>query len=157
MNQLLRISLIAALSAASAYAQEKTRPAAARQRAEPQTSTVVNPDRTVTFRLKAPEATSIVAQIQTPPKNTTVVLQKGVDGVWSGTTSAPLAPDMYFYYLVMDGLDIHDPAARLFKGQGPKWGCILEVKGDQPGDHEFQPAIPHGAVTHAWIKSAVTQ
>ena len=158
MNKLLRIACVAVLVsslAAPAGAQQKAAPEAARPRAEPQATTVVNPDRTITFRLKAPEATSLVVQIQTPPKNTTVVLQKGENGVWTGTTATPLAPDIYFYYLVMDGLDIHDPAARYFKGQGPKWGCILEIKGDRPGDYEFQPAIPHGAVTHEWIKSTV--
>lgn len=147
--------IVAVILTASAGAQPRPAPGGARQRPEPQATTTVNPDRTVTFRLKAPEAASLVVQLQTPPKNTTLALQKGDNGVWTGTTAAPLAPDIYFYYLVMDGLDIHDPSAKYFKGQGPKWGCILEVKGEQPADWEFQPGIPHGAVTHEWIKSPV--
>ena len=158
MNKQLRIIFIVAGAAgltATADAQPRGQPAAVRQPAEPQAATVVNPDRTVTFRLKAPEAASIVAQLQTPPKNTTVALKKDENGVWSGTTAMSLAPDIYFYYFVIDGLDIHDPAGKRFKGQGPKWGCILEVKGDKPADFEFHPDIPHGAVTHEWIKSSV--
>lgn len=97
----------------------------------------------------------MVVQLQTIPKATQITLKKGEDGVWSGTTPEPLAPDLYFYYLVMDGLDIHDPSAKYFKGQGPKWGCLLEVPGDTPQDFELRGDIPHGTMTHAWIDSKV--
>lgn len=58
----------------------------------------VRDDRTVTFRLKAPDARSVslagVAILVALGREQPVPFEKGEDGVWS-LTVGPLAPDMY--------------------------------------------------------------
>lgn len=66
----------------------------------------INPDRTATFRLRAPDARSVALRCEGVPDAT---LAKDDDGVWTFTT-APLAPDIYHYNYVVDGLNITDPA-----------------------------------------------
>jgi len=72
----------------------------------------VRDDRTVTFRLKAPEARTVslagVAILTALRQEKPVPFQKGADGVWS-LTVGPLRPDMYAYHLVVDGVQVADP------------------------------------------------
>ena len=74
----------------------------------PLNSPDVRDDGTVTFRLKAPAAKEVrlagVAMLTALGKtNQTVSFKKGDDGIWS-LTVGPLRPDMYIYYLNVDGV-----------------------------------------------------
>src|SRR4051812_46392241 len=53
----------------------------------------VRPDRTVTFRLRAPQAKEVKLSGEFGAPGT---MTKGVDGVWS-VTVGPLAPNLYEY------------------------------------------------------------
>ena len=84
----------------------------------------VNDDKTVTFRLVAPNAREVkvtgdflpTQKINTPfgefdGPGTADLVQK--DGVWEFTTTSPLAPELYSYTFLVDGLKITDPSLSL--------------------------------------------
>lgn len=75
----------------------------------PLNSPDVRDDRTVTFRLKAPEARNVAlvgpAILLALAAERPVPFQKGADGVWS-LTVGPLRPDLYVYHFDVDGMRI---------------------------------------------------
>src|SRR6266853_2688980 len=77
---------------------------------EPLISPEVHPDRSVTFRLKAPDAKEVLVRYDLG----TNTLQRDEQGVWSVTTE-PLEPDIYSYSFLVDGLRINDPANSFLK------------------------------------------
>lgn len=66
----------------------------------------INADHTVTFRLRAPGARTVALRCEGVPDATLI---KNDDGVWSFTT-APLAPDIYYYSYIVDSVRMTDPA-----------------------------------------------
>ncbi|RZK49589.1 MAG: esterase, partial [Pedobacter sp.] len=66
----------------------------------------INGDRTVTFRLLAPNATKVELQGDLLEKGTAPMV-KQTDGVWTFTTT-PLASELYSYSFIVDGLKIRD-------------------------------------------------
>ncbi len=109
--------------------------------------TVVNPDRSITFRLNAPAAKQVT--VSTDALLTPLTLTKDADGEWSGTTPV-LPPEYYGYTFVADGVKMLDPL------NGSVHPNYLDLYSDLlvPG----QPAmpweltdIPHGdVVTHRY-------
>ena len=80
--------------------------APARPMAMPASAPTVNPDRTVTFSLKAPQATKVQLyfqnQVGPSPRADAMDMTEDANGVWS-ITIGPLAPDMYGYDFIVDG------------------------------------------------------
>ncbi len=107
-------------------------------------SPVVNPDRTVTFSLSAPGATSVQLNGQFQKQNQP--MQKNTAGVWT-ITVGPIEPNIYPYNFVVDGTSVSDPKnINLFPNEGFK-ASLLEV----PGDGSEVTAvrnIPHGDVSY---------
>jgi len=70
----------------------------------------VRPDRTVTFRLRAPKASEVSVtgewMLDYPSNKTS--LTKDSEGVWS-VTVGPLVPNIYLYSFTVDGMSIADP------------------------------------------------
>src|SRR5262249_60350701 len=96
----------ALLAAAMAFTQNQP-PAQGRPRGTtmPVRSPEVQADGRVTFRLRAPNATSVaVARDGAPP----MTMQKDERGVWSVTTD-PLPPDIYPYTFNVAGTTLPDP------------------------------------------------
>ena len=80
----------------------------------PLNSPEVRNDRTVTFRLKAPEAKKVslggVHILAALGKGRELVpFEKGADGIWT-LTVGPMKPDMYVYQFNVDGMNITDPS-----------------------------------------------
>jgi len=100
----------------------------------------VHPDRTITFRLRAPEAGRVMLQFAgTKP------MTKDASGVWSAT-AGPVEPEIYQYNFVMDGVRILDPGnPNLKNGRAPD-ASTVEVPGNPPRFDEVQ-AVPHGALS----------
>ncbi|HUD45832.1 MAG TPA: alpha/beta hydrolase-fold protein [Candidatus Baltobacteraceae bacterium] len=71
----------------------------------------VHSDGTVTFRVKAPNATEVRLQCESLPNSP---MQKDDQGVWTATTT-PLEPDYYGYSFSVDGLRVIDPNNPLMK------------------------------------------
>ena len=63
----------------------------------------VHPDRTITFRLRAPEAGQVGLSFAGAKP-----MAKDSSGVWTATVG-PVAPEIYQYNFVVDGVRILDP------------------------------------------------
>jgi len=107
----------------------------------------VHADRTVTFRLRAPQATGVelvgeVAQGKGPQS-----MVKGADGTWS-ITIGPLSPEIWIYNFRIQGVDLQDPSninvmPRAAGAAAPS--NFVEVPGDTPAFYDAR-AVPHGEV-----------
>src|SRR3954470_8831199 len=82
----------------------------------------VNPDHSVTFRIRADEAKTVRITVLGPYD-----MVRGDDGFWTVTTK-PLAPGFYYYAVVVDGFTTSDPGSQAFFGWG-RYGSAVEVPG----------------------------
>lgn len=105
-------------------------------------SPVIHADGKVTFRLNAPEANNVrlTGHVIGPnahwlSKDRSLPMAKGADGIWS-ITLGPLAPDIYDYGYLVDGVTASDPGNRL---------GLVEVPGKSPAYYDARP-VPHGDV-----------
>src|SRR6185295_8942170 len=78
----------------------------------PAASPEIHADRTVTFRLRAPNAKEVNVTGEIPGGNK--AMTKDEQGVWS-VTVGPLPPELYGYGFTVDGLRIADPGNALLK------------------------------------------
>jgi enterochelin esterase-like enzyme len=118
----------------------------------------VKDDRTVTFRLKAPDAKSVALTggpilLAIGKGNTPIPFDKGADGVWT-LSVGPLKPNLYIYKLLVDGVAVVDPNNTLtgFSDQ-PGYSTVV-VHGDGPAYYDAKN-VPHGAVTRHVYHSSV--
>jgi enterochelin esterase-like enzyme len=110
----------------------------------------VKDDRTVIFRLNAPDARAVALTggpilLAIGKGNTPIPFEKGADGVWT-LTVGPLKPNMYIYRLVVDGVAVVDPNNTVtgFSDQ-PGYSTVV-VHGDGPAYYDAK-RVPHGTVT----------
>ncbi len=99
----------------------------------------VRPDRTIVFRLRAPEAGKVTLSFAGAKP-----MSKDESGVWTATVG-PLAPEIYQYNFVVDGVRILDPANPHIKNGRALDASIAEIPGDPPRFDQLQ-AVPHGAL-----------
>lgn len=97
------------------------------------------PDNRMEFKVKAPDAKQV--QIDLGRKYD---LTKNANGEWTGTTD-PLTPGFHYYFLIIDGVQVADPASESF------YGCSMHSSGVEipyhEGDNRFQIAdVPHGDI-----------
>lgn len=71
----------------------------------------LHPDRSVTFRLKAPGASTVQVSLE---GGKPLAMTKSEDGIWSATTN-PLTPDLYGYTFSVDGVALLDPNNPMIK------------------------------------------
>ena len=125
----------------------------------PLNSPDVRDDRTVTFRVKAPEASSVMlvgpAILVALGQERPVPFQKGADGVWA-LTVGPLRPDMYVYHFDIDGVRVADPSNTIAGFTAMPPFSQLVVHGDGPAYYDARD-VPHGAVTRHVYQSGVTR
>lgn len=115
----------------------------------------VKEDRTVTFRLHAPNAKEVKitgdwmpAQGWTPGAE---AMTKGEKGVWTYTTK-PLESDLYSYSFLVDGLKITDPNnVYLIRDVATVFNVF--IVGGGKGDLYQVNKVPHGSVTRRWYDS----
>jgi enterochelin esterase family protein len=117
----------------------------------------VHADRTVTFRLRAPQASDVTLTgdwLATPetPTGGTVKMNKDATGVWSVTT-APLEATIHLYFFTIDGLNIADPINPKMKLRTRTSASLVEVPGDPVPVWQIQD-VPHGSVDWNWQHSA---
>lgn len=112
-----------------------------------QTNRVVSPeisaDRMVTFRVAAPKATEVSFFGDWMEVGSKLPMAKGADGNWFVTTG-PIAPGVYIYHFVVDGVTMADPVNPQIKLRARTSASLLEV----PGNKEIWEArdVPHGTV-----------
>ena len=103
----------------------------------------VHDDLRVTFRVKAPDAQKVEFQL-----GKRHAAQKGDDGFWTATTD-PQVPGFHYYWLVIDGVQVNDPASKTFFGYGKETsGIEIPEKGV---DYDMPKDVPHGEVRRALV------
>lgn len=108
----------------------------------------IYPDNRVAFRVKAPDASKVQVQI-----GKTYDMEKGADGFWT-VTVAPQAAGFHYYYLVVDGVQVSDPASESFFGVG-KQSSGIEIP-EQGVDYYMPKDVPHGEIRERQYFSKVT-
>lgn len=108
----------------------------------------VHADRTVTFRLRAPNAQKVTVDFE---NSGNLPMTKGADGVWT-VTSKPVPPDLYGYTFQVDGVANYDPQNPVTKPNLIYVANQVEVLGGQPWE---VTDVPHGEVHEHFYRSAV--
>jgi enterochelin esterase-like enzyme len=102
----------------------------------------VKQDHSVTFRLRAPEASDVKVGgdfIQGPQAMT-----KADDGVWS-VTLGPLNPAIYSYSFRVNGVSVLDPVNPMIKLGERGSESMFEVSGEKPALYDMEN-VPHGTI-----------
>ena len=129
----------------------------------PMGASVISPDvrddRTVIFRLRAPEARTVALggapMLLAAGRGTTPIpFEKGAEGVWT-LTVGPLKPNMYVYHFVLDGVAVVDPSNTIAGAADMPAYSMLVVHGDGPSYYDAKP-VPHGTVTRHVYHSNVS-
>jgi len=102
----------------------------------------IQPDKHVTFRLKAPQASEVSVSGQSVPKT---VMTKDEGGVWSATVG-PVPPGVWEYSFTVDGVQTIDPGNPAIKPQRAPHTSILQISGDSPALWDFRADVPHGTM-----------
>lgn len=122
----------------------------------PLVSPQVMPDRTIVFRLRAPQATSVrvtgsdmpalaggrSAAGFAPAGQTAGEMTKDESGVWS-VTLGPIDPGAYRYNFNVDGLTVIDPRNSSISESNTNVWSLVYVPGSEISDTK---QVPHGAV-----------
>ena len=110
-------------------------------------SSEVHPDRTVTFRISAPQATKVIfvsADINNTVMGDKGRMKKDENGVWE-TTVGPLDAGAYRYNFNIDGISVVDPENSAVSESNTHVWSIMVVPGSEYMDTKD---VPRGAV---WI------
>ena len=109
-----------------------------------------NADGTVTFQYKNDSAKNVMVDVQFAGRKD---MTRGADGTWT-VTLGPVAPDMYPYCYIVDGVSIMDPEnPQYFPNEGFK-NSLLEISGNGSLPHDIKD-VPHGRIEyiHYYSKS----
>jgi enterochelin esterase-like enzyme len=111
------------------------------------------PDGSVTFRLQAPQATTVGVNgnwqegFTAPP----LPMTKGADGIWQLTVNN-LKPEIWTYTFTADGVRMLDPGNVNVMRDGTRFLNFFEIPG--PGSSLYEVAnVPHGTVQQVWYPS----
>lgn len=110
-------------------------------------------DRRITFSLKAPDATSLEVAGGDGLGTGPFPMTKGMDGTWRVTTP-PSVPGFHYYWFVLNGVEVNDPASETFFGYGKETSGI-EVP-EAGADFYAIRNVPHGEVRAKWYLSKIT-
>jgi len=114
----------------------------------------IHPDKTVTFRLFAPEASSVeISGEWMPGFGARESLAKNDTGLWT-ITLGPLKPEFYGYSFLINGVKALDPSNPVIKRDGNRNDNVLFIKGDQSDLYAIKD-VPHGVLSAVWYPSSV--
>lgn len=130
----------------------------------PYLSPEINADNTVTFRLKAPKAVRVqltgdflpAQKVQTPRGEFEIPgvadMTETDGGMWQFTTPEPLAPELYSYTMLVDGLKINDPANVHRIRDVQSVTDVFLIPGERADLYAVHD-VPHGTVSKQWYHS----
>ena len=148
MTSRCRIALLALpIMPVIALAQPQPNPVVSLTRLK---SPEVASDNTVTFRLKAPAATTVTLNGSWLGA-TNLPMTKDVDGVWI-TTVGPLKPQLYGYWFMVDGVRALDPSNSETERDGSRYNTMLMINGPESDLWTFKD-VPHGTLQQVWYPS----
>ena len=110
----------------------------------------VRADRTVTFRLRAPDATTVTVSgdFADGPQ----AMTRGADGAWTAT-AGPLRPAIYNYSFSVGGVRVVDPTNPMMgTGDRTAGSSLFEIKSEKPSPWSIQP-VAHGTVHISYYTS----
>lgn len=115
-------------------------------------SPVLQSDNQVTFRLFAPEASSVsvYGEWMSGPADL-LQMARNDTGLWS-VTVGPLAPEFYGYSFNVDGVTVLDPANFQIKRDGVRNASVLLVPGTGSELYAVNN-VPHGTLAKVWYDS----
>ena len=112
---------------------------------------IVNRDLSATFRIQAPSAQSM--QVDICGKK--YPMTKDAAGIWEATTD-PLVVGFHYYFLLIDGVSVVDPASQTFFGCGRMAsGIEIPEPKAESAYYSYQKDIPHGQVRECYYFSKV--
>lgn len=130
----------------------------------PIVSPEIHPDNTVTFRLFAPKAVKVQVtgdflppqKVRTPrgdadAPGTADMIEE--NGVWEYTTPTPLAPELYSYTLIVDGLKINDPSNVHRIRDVRSVSDVFLIPGGRSDLYKIND-VPHGTLSKVWYHSS---
>jgi enterochelin esterase family protein len=115
----------------------------------PYVSPEVNPDHTVTFRLRAPNAQKVEVVLE----GAVSPMQQGAEGLWTATSHV-LAPEIYSYHFVMDGTSFLDPRNTHVVNNLLNLASDVTIPATPPEPWELKE-VPHGVVERHFYTSQV--
>lgn len=123
----------------------------------------INKDKSVTFRLNAPEARKVqvtgdflpTQKVKTPygefdAPGVADLVNK--DGVWEFTTAGGLAPELYSYTFLVDGVKITDPSNVHQIRDVASVTNVFLIDGGRADYYKIKD-VPHGTVSKMWYHS----
>ncbi|MBN2703729.1 MAG: hypothetical protein JXR23_05900 [Pontiellaceae bacterium] len=111
----------------------------------------IMPDLSVVFRVNAPQAERVQISL-----GKTYTLTKDESGTWTGKTD-PQVPGFHYYSLIVDGVDVSDPASESFYGcsrvssaiEIPEAGCDFYTIQDVPHGYTLSTSY-YSEQTKSW-------
>ena len=146
---MIAAGMMALLGAAVTAARAQS-PSPAPPPPPPLVSPEVRPDKRVTFRFRAPNVNEVTVDREGAPK---LAMHKDAQGVWSVTTD-PLAPDIYGYAFMADGVRLVDPSNAAIIPNLLNKSSALHVPGPSTLPWEVGE-VPHGVLHHHFYRSRV--
>ena len=119
-------------------------------------SPVINVDGTVTFNFYDPSASAVSVNGDFEEiRNQRLQMTRQENGVWTVTTTAPLAPELYSYSLNVDGQRLIDPANSYVNRDIATLSNIFIVSrsADDKGHLYSVNDVPHGTLSRVWYDS----
>lgn len=111
----------------------------------------IHENKTVTFRIKAPKAVKVQVLGDFLSKGVADLVENK-EGVWEYTTPEPLAPELYSYAFVVDGLKVNDPNNVYMIRDVATVNNIFIVGGERADLYKVNK-VPHGSVAKVWYHS----
>src|SRR5258705_10812031 len=130
------ISFLLLTGAAAAFAQTP--------RVDTLVSPEVQPDRRVTFRVRAPKASEVSLLGDWMMPGTQQAMTRDEQGVWSAT-AGPLEPGLAIYTFTVDGVTTPDPINPRLKLRARTSASLVDVPCYPPELWEARD-VPHGTV-----------
>ncbi len=118
----------------------------------PVNSPEINKDNSVTFRLKAANATKVEVVGDFLSKDEKAEMKKVNNDVWEYTTPKALAPELYSYSFMMDGIKISDPSNVFMSRDVVTISNLFMIDGKESELYKVQN-VPHGSLSKVWYHS----
>ncbi|HWV57160.1 MAG TPA: alpha/beta fold hydrolase [Longimicrobiales bacterium] len=125
-------------------------------------STEILDDGRVTFRLCAPDATTVAvaspdhaALRSVAPGGEGMVMERDESGRWVGTTTTPVPPGTYRFRFLVNGVRTPDPMGTLYSEERTAVNSLLVVPGAAGGLQDYDRTVAHGTISEVeyWSES----
>jgi enterochelin esterase-like enzyme len=123
---------------------------AAQTPANPVRSPEIASDKRVTFRIFAPKATEVTLNGSWEGAKD-IKMTKDDAGIWS-VTIGPLAPQLWGYWFMVDGVKALDPGNAETERDGTRIDNLLMISGPESELWDFKE-VPHGTLEEVWYPS----